>query len=279
VLQSESAHGREAVVEVSAQGWTSLAEEEFRVGRIDGQGPLTIEDGVVRSPDIVRWEVDGIMTADPRVVSQAQVVPEMSFTEARELASFGAKVLHPDTILPAISRDIPVVIRNTWRPDNPGTRIVPNSRNIPPGFHALSILHDLTQLELRPRRESGDRADIDRALGLFGLHGAPIECAVVAESRASLVVNADRVSPLLQTALESTCHVDAISDTALLCLIGSGLRSTPALLVRALAPLEDISISMMCGGSSDHLVLLALAERDAESALARVHEALFELRD
>src|SRR5207253_8795466 len=77
--------------------------------------------------EIQIWtDVSGILTADPRVVPEARVVPAVTFTEARELAFFGAKVIHPDTIVPAVERGIPVVIKNSMRPDDPGTRILPD---------------------------------------------------------------------------------------------------------------------------------------------------------
>ena len=246
------------------------------IGRGGSDHSAALFGVALEAQEIHIWtDVDGIMTADPRLVSDARAVPEMTFTEARELAWFGAKVLHPDTILPALSKDIPVVIRNSHAPDMLGTRIWPDHHQLSPGFHSLTIKRDLILVELATQTPGKERETLDRAIGLFADHHAPIECAVIAESRASVLVAASVWNDHLHVSLESICSIEIRREMAVLCLIGSGLRDTPALLSQPLTALHNVPIRLLAAGSSDHVMLLGINEIHAKNGLRALHKALF----
>ncbi len=266
---------------IIAQGFVGSTREGITttIGRGGSDHSAALVGAALRADEIQIWtDVSGILTADPRAVSGAKVVPEVTFTEARELAYFGAKVLHPDTIIPAVSRDIPVVIRNSMQPEDPGTRILPDDAPIDAGIHSLTVLRDMLLLQLSEKRHTvpGSQAPIEDALQCFQKHGATIHAAVFAESRTTVVIHEKDLDDVLQTKLESHYLVDITRDSALLCLIGAHIRRTPALLSRPLAALGTISIQMIVTGSSDHLVLLGIPNSDATTALIEVHRVLFE---
>ncbi|MCB0712522.1 MAG: aspartate kinase [Ignavibacteriae bacterium] len=270
---------REEYDAIIAQGFIGRTVDGITttIGRGGSDHTAALIGGGLGAEEIQIWtDVDGVMTADPRIVPKALVVPEMTFTEARELAWFGAKVIHPDTILPAVAKNIPVVIRNSHAPSAPGTRIWPDSHQIAPGFHSLTIKRNLRLIELATKIPGEGREIIDTAIASFARYNAPIECAVIAESRASILVSESTWNDRLRVALESVCLVQTHPKMALLCLSGSGLRTTPFLLASPLAALADISIRLVAAGSSDHVVLLGIEESEAEKGLRGVHERLFE---
>lgn len=263
---------------VIAQGFIGSTAEGVTttIGRGGSDFSAALIGGGIGSPEIQIWtDVDGVMTADPRFVPNARAVRQMTFTEARELAYFGAKVIHPDTILPAVGKKIPVVIRNSMASHEPGTTIYPDGFDVPPGIHSLTAKRALILVELATSDPGEGRKIIDTAMGTFARFDAPIECAVIAEARASVVVSAALWNDRLRTALESVCDVTLRKGVALLCLIGSGLRETPALLSGSLAALGNISLRLVAAGSSDHIILAALDENLVDDALVAVHEALF----
>ena len=263
---------------IIAQGFIGRTKEGVTttIGRGGSDHSAALIGGALGAREIQIWtDVDGVLTADPRLVSNARAVPEMTFTEARELAWFGAKVLHPDTILPAVAKNIPVVIRNSHKSSAPGTRIWPDTHPIPSGFHSLTIKRNLRLVELATRKPGEGREVIDTAIASFARYSAPIECAVIAESRASILVSESHWNDRLHVALESVCLVETETDMALLCLSGTGLRTTPALLSSPLAALTEIPIRLVAAGSSDHVVLLGMREEETEAALQSVHSTLF----
>ncbi|MBS1911270.1 MAG: aspartate kinase [Bacteroidetes bacterium] len=231
----------------------------------------------LRAREIQIWtDVSGILTADPRVVPEAQVVAEVTFTEARELAYFGAKVIHPDTILPAVERAIPVVVKNSMRPDDAGTRILPDGSPVRPGVHSITVKRGTAALRLSPRDPAAGAAPAERALALFAEHGIELYCAMLAESRALAVVQGSALHDIFLADLESSCSVEIDRDIALLCLTGASLRSTPAVLAEPLAALAGIAVHFVSAGTSDNLILVGVQEADAAPALAAVHRRLFE---
>jgi aspartate kinase len=227
--------------------------------------------------EIQIWtDVSGILTADPRLVPTARVVPEVTFSEARELAYFGAKVIHPDTILPAVARDIPVVIKNSMRPDDAGTRILPDGSQVAPGIHSITVKRGMTILRLSPRDPRDGPAPIERAFSLFADHGIDLLCALMAETRALAAIPTDAFDDIILTSLESTCRVGVESDMALLCLSGSELRQNPAALSHPLAALDGIPFGFVGAGSSEHILLIGVPENQATEALTAVHRRVFE---
>jgi aspartate kinase len=263
---------------VVAQGFigSTLDGVTTTIGRGGSDHTGALLGAVLGAREIQIWtDVSGILTADPRLVPAAHIVPEVTFTEARELAYFGAKVIHPDTILPAVSRAIPVVIRNSMRPDDAGTRILPDGSPVPAGIHSITMKRGMMALVLSPREQFAE-LQVEESLALFAKHSAPIQCAIVAESRAMVVIAASAFNDILLAALEASCRIEVADDLALLCMTGASLRSAPAVLATPLAALDGVPISFIAAGSSDHTVLLGVHQAQAIDALKMVHRSLFE---
>jgi aspartate kinase len=264
---------------VIAQGFIGSTREGVTttIGRGGSDHTAALVGAAIGSREIQIWtDVSGILTADPRQVPSARVVPEVTFTEARELAYFGAKVIHPDTILPAVERDITVVIKNSMRPEDAGTRILPDGSAVPAGIHSITVKRGMTILALSPRDPRDGPAPVTRALALFAEHDIPLHCALMAETRALATVETTTFNDILMAALESACRVEAQHGMALLCLTGAALRQTPAALAEPLAALEGIPVAFVGAGSSEHILLVAVPEERAAEALAAVHARLFE---
>ena len=281
-IQSELLDLHEEYDVLIAQGFIGSTTDgtTTTIGRGGSDHSAALIGGAAGAPEIQIWtDVDGVMTADPRVVPDARAVRNMTFTEARELAWFGAKVIHPDTILPAVAKEIPVVIKNSMAPQEAGTTIYPDGFAVPPGIHSLTLKRNVLLVELAASDPIEGRTVIDSAIGTFARYDAPIECAVIAEARASVAIPEAIWNDRLRAALESLCSVTVRKNMALLCMVGSGLRDTPALLSAPLAALGTVSLRMVSAGSSDHIILAGLDEELANDALLAVHNVLFDVAD
>lgn len=247
------------------------------IGRGGSDHTGALLGAALRAAEIQIWtDVSGILTADPRAVPQAHVVPEVTFTEARELAWFGAKVIHPDTIVPAVERAIPVVIKNSMRPDDAGTRILPDGSPIPSGIHSITIKRGMLSVMLGPRDPRATSLGFQKALGTFAVHNLPIQCAAIAEARAIITVEAAGFNDVILAGLEANYAVELMPGMAVLCMIGAGLRNQPGIISTPLSALGAVPISFVIAGSSDHIILLGVTEQHAAEALQQAHQALFE---
>ncbi len=264
---------------VVAQGFIGSTTDGITttIGRGGSDHTGALIGGALHAREIQIWtDVSGILTADPRVVPAARTVPEVTFTEARELAFFGAKVIHPDTILPAVGRDVPVVIKNSMRPDDPGTRILPDGSPVAPGIHSITVRKGMTLLRLSPGNPREGISSVEQALVLFAEHNVPILCAQLAESRAVVTIPSDLFHDILRVALESICRVEVEQESALLCMTGAALRHASAALSEPLAALDGFPVGFVAAGSSEHILLVGVPENRCAEALVAVHERLFE---
>lgn len=264
---------------VVAQGFigSTLDGVTTTIGRGGSDHSGALVGAALGSREIQIWtDVSGILTADPRVVPAARVVPEVTFSEARELAYFGAKVLHPDTIIPAVSRGIPVVVRNSMKPDDPGTRILPDDAAITPGIHSLTVKKGMSIVELTDRTGAVGECSIETGLPLFRQHGVTLQCALSVESHALAVVETASMDDVMMTELSSRFAVTQQPGTAVLALIGAGLRAASDVIASPLAALAAWPIRFIIAGSSDHVVLVGLDTAHADAALLAVHQRIFE---
>ena len=263
---------------VVAQGFigSTPAGITTTIGRGGSDHTGALVGAALGAREIQIWtDVSGILTADPRSVPSARVVPTVTFTEARELAYFGAKVIHPDTILPAVERNIPVVIKNSMQPADAGTRIVPDGTPVSPGVHSITVQRGMTLLRLSPRDARQGPAPVQRAIASFAAHEITLHCALFAETRALAAVRASELDDLLMAALEAECTVAAEHGLAILGLTGSELQSAATEIASAIAALEGIPLVFTSIGTSDHLLLIGVPESHATAALVAMHARLF----
>ncbi len=219
-------------------------------------------------------DVDGILTADPRVVPTARIVPEVGYAEAAELAFFGAKVLHPATIRPAVKRGIPVRVRNTFRPQAPGTTVrseVPGA-----GVRALAMRTGVVALFVGSPRMLLAHGYAARVFSVFERHAVPVD--VIATSEVSISITVDARAPIddLVRDLSEFAEVSVLGDLAVVSVVGRKLRSTPRVAASVFAALGDINVVLISQGASETNLTFVVQAPDASEALRRLHRELFE---
>ena len=216
-------------------------------------------------------DVDGILTADPRLVPSAKPVPLVTFSEARELSRFGAKVIHPETVTPAVDAGIPVVIRNSWNAELEGTTIVPDDSPVTPGFHSIAGLSGLVLLQI-------DELDPDQLhpLELLRRSGIAVLASLTSPGGASILIDGEYWVEPLRTRISSQVACTVTEGISLLCLGGDEIRTTPSLLQEPLGALNGTPILFLQAGSSNHTLLVGLFEAELKDAITKVHRQLFE---
>ena len=226
--------------------------------------------------EIQIWtDVDGMLTADPRVVPHPAVVDRLSFAEASELAYFGAKVLHPSTILPAVSADIPVRILNSRRPAGAGTRITAESSAADRPVAALACKRRVTVVEITSTRMLMAHGFLRRLFQVFETFHTPVDVVTTSEVSVSVTVDDDRHLPDIVAALEQFAEVTVDREMAILCAVGDNLRTDPRMAIRLLSMLEGVPLRMVSQAASRRNVTVVLNDRDVALAMSRLHDAAF----
>jgi aspartate kinase len=219
-------------------------------------------------------DVDGILTADPRIVPAARLVPEVSYPEAAELAFFGAKVLHPATIRPAVARGIPVAVRNTFRPESPGTVVRQDAPGN--GVRAVAMRRGVTALFVGSPRMLLAHGYAAKVFSVFEKHGVPVD--VIATSEVSISITVDEKASLegVVRDLSEFAEVSLLPHLAVVSVVGKGLRSTAGIAVRVFGAVGDVNVVLISQGASDTNVTFVVDANDAPEALRRLHREFFE---
>jgi aspartate kinase len=227
--------------------------------------------------EIQIWtDVDAKLTADPRVVDNPAVVERLSFAEASELAYFGAKALHPSTILPAVSANIPVRILNSRRPNGEGTRITAEPSVGGRGVAALACKRRVTVVEITSTRMLMAHGFLRRLFQVFETYRTAVDVVTTSEVSVSVTVDDDRQLPEIVAALEQFADVIVDRDMAILCAVGDSLRTDPRLAIRLLSVLEGVPLRMVSQAASRRNVTVVLSDRDVAAAMSRLHQAAFD---
>jgi aspartate kinase len=226
--------------------------------------------------DIQIWtDVDGMLTADPRVVRDPRVVSHLSFGEASELAYFGAKVLHPSTILPAVSTDIPVRILNSRRPDAPGTLITAKPPTGDRPIVALACKRNITVVEVTSTRMLMAHGFLRRLFEVFERYRTSVDVVTTSEVSVSVTIDDDRRLDEIARALREFAEVTIEPQMAILCAVGENLRVDPAFAIRMLAGLDGVPLRMVSQAASRRNVTVVIRDSDLPMAMSRLHNAWF----
>lgn len=224
-------------------------------------------------------DVNGVMSADPRVVSSAHTIPHLSFAEGAELAYFGAKVLHPKTLLPAMERNIPVRVVNTNQPGHSGTLITREIRSSKEIVKAIACKKDITVMNIVSTRMLLAHGFLARLFEVFARHRIVVD--VISTSEVSVSVTIDRIcAKLLRRAvtdLERIAAVEIKPNRALVSIIGSGLARQPGVAGKVFSILgqNDINIEMISQGASKINLSLVVHDRQADNCVQVLHRRLF----
>ncbi|MBI1751546.1 MAG: lysine-sensitive aspartokinase 3 [Acidobacteria bacterium] len=271
-LKPQLAPGRVVVT----QGYIGATEDGLTttLGRGGSDYSAALFGAALGAEEVQIWtDVEGVLTCDPRIVPEALPIPDLSFAEAAELAAFGAKVLHPATIQPAVEAGIPVTVRHTQKPEGRFTTISAEVRSGRP-ITALASRGPVTVLTVSSTRMLAQSGFLARLFEVFGRRGVSVDLVATAEVSVSLTVEADvPLKPLLQD-LSAFATVEIHEGRAIIAAVGERLKSTPGLGARLLTALGDINVEMISMGANEiNLSLVVKEERTAE-ALRRLHQVL-----
>jgi aspartate kinase len=218
-------------------------------------------------------DVDGIMTTDPKLCSDARVIRKMSFDEAAELAHFGAKVLHPATLAPAMRENIPVYVLNSKRPEGEGTEIVARAKtgNV---VSAITAKRKVASVEIETA-QAVDSELLRAVYAVFDRHSCSVDVMATSLGRISLLVGSTAGLPAIAADLQGIAEVRWQNHKALVCLVGENIRQQPDVASRVFAAVSDLDVCVVCQGASDRTISFLVEESKVEESVQRLHAIFF----
>lgn len=220
-------------------------------------------------------DVDGMMTTDPNLCPEARRIKVISFDEAAELAYFGAKVLHPATVLPAVQKNIPVYVLNSRNPSCEGTRIAaraPQCRNF---FKAIAAKKRITIIDVAAPRMLLAHGFLRAIFEAFDRHRVPVDVVSTSEVSVSLTVDSNESIPALAADLAKLADVKYEGRKAIVCLVGENLRETPGIAARVFGELSEVKIRMISQGASEINLTFVIEEDEVPQVIRRLHKVFF----
>ena len=246
------------------------------LGRGGSDFTAAIAGAGIGAEEIQIWtDVDGMLTCDPTVFAGGHRIKHISFAEAAELAYFGAKVLHPATVLPAIERNIPVLILNSRRPDVPGTRITAEAVSTANIVKSIACKKNVVVLNVHSTRMFMAHGFLRRIFEVFDRFETPVDMISTSEVSVSLTI--DDLAHLEEIAaeLKEFAEVTVDRDQSIVCLVGENMRNTKGLGARIFGALANVNIRMVSQGASSLNLGLLVAAEDLGEAVRALHEEFF----
>src|ERR1700720_337831 len=220
-------------------------------------------------------DVDGILTTDPRICPDARRIKVISFDEAAELAYFGAKVLHPATVLPAIQKNIPVYVLNSRNPSCEGTKITaraPQGRNI---FKAIAVKKRITIVDVAAPRMLLAHGFLRAIFEAFDRHQVAVDVVSTSEVSVSLTVDSNQSIPALAADLAKLADVKYEGRKAIVCLVGDNLRGAPGVAAKVFGAIPTINVHMISQGASEINLTFVIEEDDVTEVVRQLHGTFF----
>jgi len=250
------------------------------LGRGGSDYTAALIGGALHTGAIEIWtDVDGIMTTDPRIVPEALRVKTISFEEAAELAYFGAKVLHPATILPAVQKNIPVYVLNSRNAENPGTRITATPPPCASPFKSIAAKKKLTIIDIVASRMLLAHGFLKSVFDVFDKHQCAIDMVSTSEVSISVTVDSKQALPAICAELSQIADVKYESNKALICLVGEDIRGISGIAAQVFAAVSHINIRMISQGASEINMSFMINEEDVEEAVRSLHKKFFAAPD
>lgn len=255
---------------------SSLENATTTLGRGGSDFSAALVGAALEAAEIEIWtDVNGFLTADPRAVSGASTIAHLSYGEAAELAYFGAKVLHPRTIQPAVEAGIPLRICNSRRPDAGGTLIDAQRAVSPQGVKAIAHKRGITVVQVTSARMLGAYGFLRALFEVFDRHETSVDIVATSEVSVSLTVDAPIDLPAIVSDLEELGDVRVEHGYGTICVVGEGLRSTPGIAARVFGALRDINIVLISHGASTTNLTLAVPDESVVDAVTELHATFF----
>jgi aspartate kinase len=247
------------------------------LGRGGSDYTASIVGAGIGADEIQIWtDVDGMLTADPRILAGGYRVETCSFAEAAELAYFGAKVLHPATVLPAIEKNIPVRILNSRRPDVEGTLIVAEAPPSSAPIRSIACKTNITLVNIVSTRMLMAHGFLRRIFEIFDRFETPVDMLATSEVSVSLTIDDARALAAIRDEIQEFAEVSIEENHAIVCLVGENIRKNPGTAARVFAALKDINVRMVSQGASLLNISLVVAASDLRGAVESLHREFFE---
>lgn len=246
------------------------------LGRGGSDYSAAIIGSLLPADEIQIWtDVDGILTADPSLVPEARNIGAMSFREASELAYFGARVLHPDTILPAITAGIPVIVRNSRRPELHGTTITEQSETSSGSVKSIAYKEGVSLISIVSARMFLAHGFLARVFDVFDRHRTVVHAVASSEVSITAAIDDTAHVPAIVGDLSSFASVNVAHGKAIVCVVGEGLAGNAGIAARLLSSAGDVEVHMISQGASEMNIGFVIDESMIARVVRSLHAAFF----
>lgn len=254
----------------------SRGGETTTLGRGGSDYSAAIVGAALKAREIQIWtDVTGVLTCDPRICPEARTLKTLSYEEAAELAYFGAKVLHPKTIQPAVDLQIPVRVCNSHQPAERGTMILPSSQTTPRLVKSIAYKKGITILHITSARMLGAYGFMSAIFQIFERHRTVIDVVTTSEVSVSLTLdNTDALEAVVKD-LQRIGTVSTEPNQAVVCVVGSGLRDTSGVAGQIFMAIADYNISLISHGASSVNMTFVVEENVVKDVIKRLHDEFF----
>ncbi|MBI5214515.1 MAG: aspartate kinase [Ignavibacteriae bacterium] len=263
---------------IVTQGFIGITQNGFRttMGRESSDYSATIIGAALNADEIQIWtDVDGILTADPRVVSSPKKVKTMLPEEAFELSYFGAKVLHANSMLPALEKNIPVSIRNSMNPSHDGTKVTTGS-NTKSCIKSIAYKNNVSVITLSPYKRYGQFIFWEHVYNILTKYDVTANVTTTSEFNVALALDSKYNLTAIVHELSSVGKITMFDRKGIVCVVGFGIQQTPEFLSRIFASLQGMKLSVISFGASKSSITLVLNEQEVEHAVRQLHREFFE---
>lgn len=254
----------------------SRSGETTVLGRGGSDYSAALVAAALRAQELQIWtDVSGVMTCDPRIVAEARTIPVLSYEEAAELAYFGAKVLHPKTIQPAVDYSIPVRVCNTFEPSVVGTMVLSESGEAPNKIKSIAHKKNITILRISSARMLGSYGFMSALFQVFERYRTVID--VISTSEVSVALTLDDTAALDSVVgeLKRLGEVEVEPDNAVVCVVGEGLRAASGLAAKIFSTIADINVALVSHGASSVNLTFVVKEEVVGEVIKRLHREFF----
>jgi len=252
------------------------AGETTTLGRGGSDYSAALVAASLDASELQIWtDVTGVMTCDPRICSEARTVPVLSYEEAAELAYFGAKVLHPKTIKPAVDHGIPVRVCNTFEPEAVGTMVLEESGELPSRIKSIAHKKNITILRITSARMLGSYGFMSAVFQVFERYRTVID--VISTSEVSIALTLDNTAEIekIVTDLSRLGDVEAEPGYAVICVVGDGLRASTGLAAKIFSTIDDVHIALVSHGASSVNLTFVVKEDVVSDVIKKLHATFF----
>lgn len=252
------------------------AGETTTLGRGGSDYSAALVAAALQASELQIWtDVTGVMTCDPRICGEARTIPVLSYEEAAELAYFGAKVLHPKTIKPAVDHSIPVRVCNTFEPNETGTMVLADSAEAPNKIKSIAHKKNITILRITSARMLGSYGFMSALFQVFERYRTVID--VISTSEVSVALTLDNTAELdkIVNELGRLGDVEVEPGYGVVCVVGEGLRASTGLASKVFSTIDDVNIALVSHGASSVNLTFVVKEELVADVIKRLHQALF----